>query len=56
MNAIHRLSYREISLLRDMLTDALDNGRTVRLASDEGTVKAKVGEDGWTPPLGTPEK
>lgn len=55
MMKIYELTPSEIRALAEDLQHAVETGRAVRVASDGGTVKVKVGGDMWTPPLGNEE-
>jgi hypothetical protein len=49
---VYELTPREIRDLADGLAHAVETGRAVRVASDGGMVKVKVGGGMWSPPLG----
>lgn len=49
------LSPDEARDVLDDMTAAVEDGMSVRVADDEGTLKVKVGFGAWSPPLGVVE-
>lgn len=47
----HTDSARDIEWLENVLRTAREGGRSVRLHTEGGRLKVKVGEGGWTPPI-----